>query len=402
MKISVFTATHKPAFLNELYESIKAQTHKDWERILIFNNGAKVPDRAANDERIIVEESKEKSDKIWFWKRKACTHGTGEILLEVDHDDMLTPDCLEEVAKAFEDKEVGFVYSDNAKLWPFRPYNPAYGWTTSSYPWGEKDLIVMNSLPETPHNLSYIWFMPDHVRAWRRSAYWEAWGHDETMDVLDDQDLIIKTYLVTRFKYIPKCLYIYRITGENTSLNDKNARIQQLTVAIYDKYIYSVAKRRSKINNLRCIDLCGGINWAEWYETIDLHNADIIANLNEGIPLEDNSVWVIRAHDALEHLHDQIHTMKEIYRVLAPGWILLSSTPSTDGRWARQDPTHVSFWNENSFWYYIKSRPQPQYIHNTEFLFGESRLFTWYPSEQHKMHRLAYVQANLYKPVQND
>jgi hypothetical protein len=36
---------------------------------------------------------------------------------------MITPDCLEELAKAFEDETVGFAYSDNAKLGKFTPYN---------------------------------------------------------------------------------------------------------------------------------------------------------------------------------------------------------------------------------------------------------------------------------------
>ena len=31
-------------------------------------------------------------------------------------------------------------------------------------------------------------------------------------------------------------------------------------------------------------------------------------------------------------------------------------TPSTDGRGAFQDPTHVSFYNENSFWYFTDRR----------------------------------------------
>jgi len=44
--------------------------------------------------------------------------------------------------------------------------------------------------------------------------------------------------------------------------------------------------------------------------------------------------------------------MRETHRCLSPqGW-LLSQTLSTDRRGAFQDPTHVSFWNSNSFWYY--------------------------------------------------
>ena len=61
---------------------------------------------------------------------------TGDILCEVDHDDMITPDCLEEVVKVFKKhKDVGFVYSDNAKLGEFVPYNPIHGWKHSTFEW---------------------------------------------------------------------------------------------------------------------------------------------------------------------------------------------------------------------------------------------------------------------------
>ncbi len=61
---------------------------------------------------------------------------------------------------------------------------------------------------------------------------------------------------------------------------------------------------------------------------------------------------VIRAWHILEHLHDKQKIMAEIYRVLCHGGWLIAEVPSTDGRGAFQDPTHVSYWNENSFWYY--------------------------------------------------
>jgi SAM-dependent methyltransferase len=98
----------------------------------------------------------------------------------------------------------------------------------------------------------------------------------------------------------------------------------------------------------------------------------------------------------LEHLVDKQKTMQEIHRVLAPGGILLSQTPSTDGRGAWQDPTHVSFWNENSFWYYTRPQ-QMQFIHNKEIRFFESTLRTIFPSEWHKQNNIPYVQAFLEK-----
>lgn len=401
MKISIFTPTHNIQYLEELYTSIKNQTHQDWERIILFNNWATKPERVSKDKRIIGIKAVafEESKNIGYRKKHACSVATGEILLEADHDDMLTPDCLEEVAKAFEENpNVWFVYSDNAKLWPFVPYNPIHGWEMYHYQWEWEQLPAMKSLPENPNNLWYIRFLPDHVRARRKNVYDAIGWHNQDLEVCDDQELMIRTYLVTDFLHIPKVLYIYRITWENTSIDKKNQLIQQKTVEIYDQYIYKIAEKRADKNNFRKIDLCWGIDPAPGYRSIDIANGDIIADLNKKRPLEDGSVWVIRAHDAMEHLVDKEHTMKEIYRVLAPWGILLSSTPSTDGRWAFQDPTHVAFWNENSFRYWIKSRVQPKYIYNTEYLFMESRLYTRFPSDRHRQHNISYVQANLFKP----
>lgn len=401
MLVSIFTPTHKTDYLVELYTSIKNQTYQDWERIIVCNNWAILPEVMLNDKRIVSVRAVEfeENKNIGYRKNKACSMATGEILLEADHDDLLTLDCLEEVVKAFEENpNVGFVYSDNAKLGKFVPYNPHYGREMYHHEREGKQLPAMKSLPENPNNLSYIRFLPDHVRAWRKTVYDSIGWHNPWMEVCDDQELLIRTYLATDFLHIPKVLYIYRITWENTSIDKKNQLIQQKTVEIYDQYIYKIAEKRAEKNNLRKIDLCWWIDPAPGYRSIDIANGDIIADLNEKRPLEDGSVGVIRAHDAMEHLVDKEHTMKEIYRVLAPWWILLSSTPSTDGRWAFQDPTHVAFWNENSFWYWIKWRVQPKYIYNTEHLFMESRLYTRFPSDRHRQHNISYIQANLSKP----
>jgi SAM-dependent methyltransferase len=110
-------------------------------------------------------------------------------------------------------------------------------------------------------------------------------------------------------------------------------------------------------------------------------------------PLGDNTVGVVRAHDALEHLKSPITTMKEIYRILAPGGMLLSNTPSTDGRGAFQDPTHVSFWNSNSFWYYTK-RQTAAYI-NSPVRFQTTFVKNYFPSDWHRLHEIKYVCAHL-------
>jgi predicted SAM-dependent methyltransferase len=105
------------------------------------------------------------------------------------------------------------------------------------------------------------------------------------------------------------------------------------------------------------IDLGCGRKKKTGYFGIDcqaLEGVDLVCNCNNPIPLDDNIADEIHAYDFLEHIdnHKRIHIMSEIWRLLKPDGLFASFTPSTDGRGAFQDPTHYSFWNENSFWYY--------------------------------------------------
>jgi SAM-dependent methyltransferase len=81
------------------------------------------------------------------------------------------------------------------------------------------------------------------------------------------------------------------------------------------------------------------------------------ADLSEPWPWEDSTVEHIRAHDIIEHILAKIHTMNEAWRVLKPGGTFDIAVPTTDGPGAWQDPTHVSFWNRNSFMYFEHLNP---------------------------------------------
>lgn len=147
---------------------------------------------------------------------------------------------------------------------------------------------------------------------------------------------------------------------------------------------------------LRKIDMCGGINPAQGYESYDLQNGDIIGDLNETWKLEDNSVGVLRANDAIEHLKDPIHVMNEAHRVLAHGGFFMINVPSTDGRGAFQDPTHVSFWNANSFWYYTQAKMR-KFIEPQCFAkFQAMRILDYQPNEACKTNNIWYTSAHLF------
>jgi SAM-dependent methyltransferase len=175
--------------------------------------------------------------------------------------------------------------------------------------------------------------------------------------------------------HIAEPLYIYRITGDNTYLK-RNAAIQIKTVELQRQYAVQLAERDAELKGLLKVDIGGGLFPKPGYMTIDQEGADITCDLNEGIPLPDNSVGVINASHVIEHLRDPIKTMREIHRVLAHGGWAFIEVPSTDGRGAWQDPTHVSFWNEHSFWYYT-DWSKAQFIRNKDIRFQSYRLDTW-------------------------
>lgn len=97
---------------------------------------------------------------------------------------------------------------------------------------------------------------------------------------------------------------------------------------------------------------CSDRHIADYINVDIVEPADTVADLAQRWPWEDNSIDEIIAHDIIEHLPNKILTMNEAYRVLRHGGLLKVIVPTTDGPGAWQDPTHISFWCRNSFWYY--------------------------------------------------
>jgi len=107
----------------------------------------------------------------------------------------------------------------------------------------------------------------------------------------------------------------------------------------------------------RKINLGSGRRKLDGYINIDNRaelEPDIVCDVIKGLPYCENELDEVRAFDFLEHIPigKTIQVIEEIHRVLKPGGMFEHSTPSTDGRGAFQDPTHVSFWNINSWTYY--------------------------------------------------
>lgn len=92
-------------------------------------------------------------------------------------------------------------------------------------------------------------------------------------------------------------------------------------------------------------------DWSDKYPDGDFIQGDIPEILNE---FNDNSIDEVRANHFIEHIPQPkvIPFMNEVYRILKVGGLFRIVVPPTPSKGAWCDPTHVSFWNEDSFMYY--------------------------------------------------
>jgi glycosyltransferase involved in cell wall biosynthesis len=415
VKLSVITPTHDISKLAEAWLSLREQTHDDFEWVVVVNGmarnlGVQVRQLVDGDVRARIVDH-EAFRGVGAAKKFAFDLGVGEALVELDHDDLLAPTALAEIAAAFEDPEIGFVYSDAADFQDgavgqgdvtYLREDTRPGWVANGFTFyrsaidgvrsGEYE--IPHAFPHTAAALSLIFYAPNHVRAWRRSVYQEMGGHNVELPVCDDHELMLRTYLATKMKHVPKPLYLYRVTGGNTWLNNVD-KIRELTFGLRDAYLERLVLRECELLGMPAYDLGGGIDPRIGWTPVDIGGEAVVkADLTKPWPFADGSVGAFRAHDLLEHLPDKMHTMGEIHRCLRPGGWLLSMTPSTDGRGAFQDPTHCSWWNSNALWY-VTRREQARYIGNTSIRFQAAQLDNVMPSAWHRDNNIPYVRANL-------
>ncbi len=397
MLLSVFTPSNRVRYLDDCYASLAAQSYADWEWVVLLNGGAGAWRPPVADPRVKVSRAS-KVGGVGAAKRAACALGAGEVLVELDHDDVLASNCLERLAEVFAgDPSVVFACSDWAQIGEDGSrnedrFNPAMGWVYDDVTVDGASLLRCRGMVPSPHNLGYIWYAPNHVRAFRRSAYDAAGGYDDTLSVLDDQDLMSRLYIAGRFVHIPECLYLQRVHPSNTQAKPRtNASIQTGTVELYQRYIYDMASAWAAREGLAEMTLVvdGMPALREPRGTAVVVEPDAFS-----LDIAGGSVGVIHAPDVCQHVVERAALFNECHRVLVHAGLLFTDTPSTDGRGAFQDPRYRSFWNENSFWYVTQAALAPA-IPGLVARFQVSHLRTWYPTPFHEQTASPYVQANL-------
>ena len=401
MLVSLFTPTHDPRYLAETARTVAAQAMPDGLDVewVIGPNGAAdhalvvaaagVASAAGVSVRVVPLTAQ---GNIGALKRSLCEAASGDVLMELDHDDLLHPQAC---ARAADEVAVGagfvgsmaVVYSESGGA---RLYGTDFGWehreTVVDAPGSAihgRAVTYSHGFQPSAASLSSILWAPNHFRAWERGVYWRVGGHDASLTVADDYDLLCRTYLdASPFVVIDQPLYYQRMRtdggnswlgqcgkiqaacGQGTARYPDGSRVPAFAqpLTLRDRYLHRLVTREASRRSAPLWDLGGAIGCPAGWRSIDRVGGDLAHDLRERLPFEDGSVFAFRAFDVLEPLESReaAALIGEIYRCLVPGGWLLTRTPADSGVGAACDLSHVSRWNTRT-WAYFWSRDLLKY-----------------------------------------
>ena len=208
--ISVLVPAYRTpeAFLRQMIESVLNQTYPYLELCIADGSGKNisvekvVKEYQANDQRVRYQRL-EKNEGIAGNTNAAIRMATGDYLALFDHDDLLSPNALFEVASTIEKDKADVVYTDEDKVTSdlkehFQPhFKPDFN----------PDLLCSNN---------YIC----HLFVVKRSLALKLGGQDPAYDGAQDYDFIFRcTEEAEKIVNIGKSLYHWRVHQASTADN---------------------------------------------------------------------------------------------------------------------------------------------------------------------------------------
>jgi glycosyltransferase involved in cell wall biosynthesis len=267
-KISVFTPVYNTGRdkLLRAYRSLVAQSYADWEWVIADDHSSDAGTLealrdVAQDYRVSMHNLAKPSGNIGELKGHLCSVASGEIFVELDHDDVLTPHALAWIAQAFHaHPECGVAYTNWSERYEngvlCHDYGKDYGFGYGKAHWEvhpqryetftaeEAHYLVQDAIRINAKTIRHIVGVPNHIRAWTRQAYFEAGGYS-TLHVADDYELIVRLFLTTRFVHVPKLCYIqfYNTESIGNTQQTRNKEIQRVVRFVSDQYDRRIHER---------------------------------------------------------------------------------------------------------------------------------------------------------------
>ncbi|MFZ1221265.1 MAG: glycosyltransferase [Chthoniobacterales bacterium] len=212
VKISLLTPLHNTAgrFLDEMFASVAAQTYHNWE-MCVVDGGSDRPETIdtlrqweAREPRIRIQRLTENLG-IAENTNLALQAATGDLVACVDHDDLLAPFALYELARAASEfPEADIFYSDEDR------------WSAE----GKRHAPFFK--PEWSPELLCSSMYIGHLTAYRRSLVDQIGGFRKEFDLSQDYDFALRaTERARAIHHIPQVLYHWREHPESGSAGGK-------------------------------------------------------------------------------------------------------------------------------------------------------------------------------------
>ena len=275
---SIFTPTYKTGErIKRTYESLKNQTLTDWEWVVVDDSPDeetwKLLQEISNlDYRVKIHKIYPLSGgNVGLAKHRAAMLCDGDWLCELDHDDALISNCLEICKDAIQKyPDAGFLYTDVCELYEdgeMKHYDHDWsgGWYArhdnffdfgyAGHTWVEADgeEYLAHWYPDiNPLTIRFNISMPDHIRMWERKLYHEVGGHNKSTPVADDFEMIVRTFLHTRFIHVKRMLYL-QYNNRNSTVDNNAQDINRRARLIRDHYDKRIHER---IHQLGFKDWC--------------------------------------------------------------------------------------------------------------------------------------------------
>jgi glycosyltransferase involved in cell wall biosynthesis len=394
MKLSLFTPTHNTQYLQDAYASIRMQNYENWEWVILPNGAStKVPENIAADPKVKVVEGKRNLHNIGALKRAACDAASGDAFVELDHDDMLAPAySLRAIADAFKRNNAGFVFSD-AAVFRYKRKSPYYsafsysgqhGWENYDVDIYGRSLKATRAFKVSPRSLCEIYYSPDHVRCWSRKAYYTAGGHNPSLSVADDHELMVKTYLAGfNFEHTGGCHYLYRMFDRNTVIA-RNKEIQKQTRKIKQESLPKLIREWASRKPAGTLDL-SELKASGW--TADKH-------LEQGLGV-DQYAAIVADSELQKMTGEQVREfMNFAYEGLIAGGYLSIVVPEVHSGMGYGDVEWKSHFSATSMGPYTRKN-MAKANGNIRCRFQQVALTEVYPSDWHRDNGFKYLRFDL-------
>ena len=243
---SVFTASYESGErIERAYRSLQQQTNPHWEWVILDDSKSEntwnnhLTKLQNMDARVRIYRKQHNDGVIGSVKHDAAMLCRGKYLIELDHDDELRNNALQLIGDAFEQHpEVALLGSDCSEIYENTLHNHSYGehfgfgfhgyyceWYNGRW------INVARNGPINGWTIRHIVGIYNHVRVMRASVYHELDGHDVFLNVADDYELFLRTFISKyRVGLLPESLYLqYRTYDASNFTLQRNAMIQLLT-----------------------------------------------------------------------------------------------------------------------------------------------------------------------------